>query len=713
MATTPTQLPVPSESPIDLKYNAGKVDEFVTSLVNTYADRFGKEHYTIEGLRWLAQQSISQFGYITLDSFEDGNTITLPNQVLRLEANGEYYRWDGALPKVVPTGSTPESTGGIGSGAWLSVGDAVLRSELASDVGDPLVSSHKVKAEPQGTLAEMQYYVTPEQFGTYVDENTDFTASVQAAINYAAANPGVYVRGTKNTYGVGAVIVTVGCKRIESLKLKCITPGTDTILRSFVDTGHDGLVIRGCDINANSNAAKGITLSGVINSTIDGNRVYGFSGGAERYGIRIGLLSNTSSNYNNKITNNIVNMPVDPDGGTGSIAITGIGLVAVVTSQYGGLDVNGGIPLYPSVITLRDTLVTGNVITDGTHGIQGGGLFRVNITSNYISGSAHRNINLSGNCQRVQVVNNFLLEAGSSGVNVALGSRWIDIIGNYVQSSSSAAASTDDAAIQCYKGITNVNISNNNVLGDWKYSLYLGAAVSFVTVSGNNFNAGSLSNICIESDWVGNPKPAGALYSRAYDPNNPVAVSGATNEINISGNTHGGTGCVYAIVGANAKALVGLSISNEVVGNASSRPHILHIYDPSSLVAEMTFTNIKARQASAAQYFSTNNRTPFSVLRDVTILDDSSGAEVAVTTATPSVWVGPDILINAAVSVTNFTGGKNGQLIRVRLISGAGITHNTSTIRLKGGANITSTSGDSIVTLEMRSGVWFEISRNF
>lgn len=127
MATQPTNLPVPSESPRDLKFNAGKIDEFVTSIEREYEDRFGNKHYTIEGLRWIAQQAISEFGYITLDSFEDGNTLTLPNQVLRLEATGEYYRWDGALPKEVPAGSTPESTGGVGEGAWLSIGDASLR----------------------------------------------------------------------------------------------------------------------------------------------------------------------------------------------------------------------------------------------------------------------------------------------------------------------------------------------------------------------------------------------------------------------------------------------------------------------------------------------------------------------------------------------------------------------------------------------------------
>ncbi|WP_444878421.1 endonuclease/exonuclease/phosphatase family protein [Citrobacter koseri] len=127
---TPTQNPIPSADIRDHVFAGSKLDEFVTSMGWTYTDRFGGKHYTIEGLRWLAQQAISQYGYITLDSFETGNTITLPNQVLRLETTGEYYRWDGALPKEVPAGSTPESTGGVGTGAWIGVGDASLRHDL-------------------------------------------------------------------------------------------------------------------------------------------------------------------------------------------------------------------------------------------------------------------------------------------------------------------------------------------------------------------------------------------------------------------------------------------------------------------------------------------------------------------------------------------------------------------------------------------------------
>ena len=142
MATQPTNLPVPSESPRDLKFNAGKIDEFVTSLALHYIDRFGNAHYTIEGLRKLAEQAIAAFGWVTVDSFQDGATLTLPNQVLRWklpDGDGEYYRWDGAFPKVVDQDSTPATSGGIGPGAWVSVGDAALRSMLAASNGALMV----------------------------------------------------------------------------------------------------------------------------------------------------------------------------------------------------------------------------------------------------------------------------------------------------------------------------------------------------------------------------------------------------------------------------------------------------------------------------------------------------------------------------------------------------------------------------------------------
>lgn len=198
MATTPTNLPVPSESPFDTKFNAGKIDEFVTSLALQYIDRFGNAHYTIEGLRWLAQQAIAQYGWILIDSFQDGADITLPNQALRDEVTGEYYRWDGALPKHVDAGSTPSTSGGVGIGAWVGIGDAALRTMLASasdGAGDALIA---VKQPITGSVSRTQHdfnadFISVKDFGAVGDWNsttqtgTDDTAAFQAAINALGA----------------------------------------------------------------------------------------------------------------------------------------------------------------------------------------------------------------------------------------------------------------------------------------------------------------------------------------------------------------------------------------------------------------------------------------------------------------------------------------------------------------------------------------------
>jgi hypothetical protein len=162
MATTPTNKPIPSEDPRDLKFNAGKIDEVVTSESHYYTDRFGVRRWTIAGFQYTAEEAIRNYGYITMDSFEDGATLTLPNQVLRYEATGEYYRWDGGFPKTVSSGSTPENAGGIGLGAWVSVGDASLKALLLSTAG-----ADNVVTDGGETVQSSLDKVTPEEFASF------------------------------------------------------------------------------------------------------------------------------------------------------------------------------------------------------------------------------------------------------------------------------------------------------------------------------------------------------------------------------------------------------------------------------------------------------------------------------------------------------------------------------------------------------------------
>ncbi|HHI2217017.1 tail fiber/spike domain-containing protein [Enterobacter cloacae] len=295
MATTPTNLPVPSESPRDLKFNAGKIDEFVTSLALQYLDRFGSAHYTIEGLRWLAQQAIAQFGWIPVESFQAGATITLPNQILKDTSTGEYYRWDGSLPKVVPAGSTPSSTGGTGVGAWISVGDSALRSMLAANDGEKLIGECPTIAilrtiEP--TVDKQRITLKEHTAGTrkgggqfravlngaaYTDNNGTVIktagGSAWLRINADILNPlmfGAIGDGVANDAAAVNSALATGVS-VNLVGLTYLTSGTP--IRMDVITGRQELyggIIKDGSVGNNNILSVGGTNKTVRNLTIDG-----------------------------------------------------------------------------------------------------------------------------------------------------------------------------------------------------------------------------------------------------------------------------------------------------------------------------------------------------------------------------------------------------------------------------------------------------------
>ncbi|EMH2394530.1 hypothetical protein AB9W60_000229 [Proteus mirabilis] len=120
-------------------------------------------------------------GYVLVDSFEKGAEITTRYQALHWDNNGEYYRWDGELPKIVQIDSTPDNSGGIGAGKWLSVGDTSLRNELKKPTGSDLVGYNN------GTLTK------------YIEENNRHTA--KTIINVSAfGNTGTEQNGSDEAW---------------------------------------------------------------------------------------------------------------------------------------------------------------------------------------------------------------------------------------------------------------------------------------------------------------------------------------------------------------------------------------------------------------------------------------------------------------------------------------------------------------------------------
>ena len=119
--------PVPSAALEDMADNAQTFDALVTKTEGTTTDRLGRT-------RRVFQQIIMDMGFQPLSgSFQTGATITARNQTLYDEVSHVFYAWGGVIPDggyVVPAGSTPATTGGVGAGAWVNRSDAGLFSAI-------------------------------------------------------------------------------------------------------------------------------------------------------------------------------------------------------------------------------------------------------------------------------------------------------------------------------------------------------------------------------------------------------------------------------------------------------------------------------------------------------------------------------------------------------------------------------------------------------
>lgn len=133
----------------------------------------------IKTLKDEAETVILTFGYVPVGTFAAGVTLGEVNQVVSDGSN--YWRWSGALPKVVVAGSSPTP---VGSGGWFNIGDAILRSDLAQ------------------AKAAAGLYVTPEMFGAVGGSTND------NALFLAAAATGKPIKAFGSAYNLNQLVFT-------------------------------------------------------------------------------------------------------------------------------------------------------------------------------------------------------------------------------------------------------------------------------------------------------------------------------------------------------------------------------------------------------------------------------------------------------------------------------------------------------------------------
>lgn len=467
MATTPTQLPVPSEKPQDLKFNAGKIDEFVNSSALIYIDRFGGGHYTVEGLKKLIQEAIVAYGWIPVESFQIGAVLTKSNQILKDDDSGEYYRWDGDYPKSVPSGSTPETTGGFGVDAWLSVGDSVLRSQLASETGYSLTPSINrinsivpVEAFRSAGLTDQQVIQQANDFAaslgrtllfeagrTYEVETVTVTSPWEgkgelkrksgstADMIVVATNgsmKGLKIDGGADTVTEAANTIMINAASrfdLDSLKISN-TPGHAITAKDLPDTFAPSRIM-GCEVDGDPNpSAQATTGSGIYlynakNVDVINNRVSSKSDGILGQGDKRNVAKLRISG--NQLNNNY-------GGGIGLVLISeaedkqAYEKVIITENKVFG-NTGGGIAVQCDLCTVSNNIVyangsetyhqgilvnangvsvSGNIITDNSGvGIDFGDCRKCSATANHIEGNGWIGIEVNS-CDDMTVTGNVL-----------------------------------------------------------------------------------------------------------------------------------------------------------------------------------------------------------------------------------------------------------------------------------------------------------------
>lgn len=235
----------------------------------------------------LGALAVAREEYVTLPgSFDTGVTINAKNELV-VFTDGKY-RWDGALPKEVPAGSTPSTTGDIGLGAWVSVGDASLRTELSSSSGSNFVGYNASETQNNGTVGGMLKDLTDRTLSMDDFSGSDVGIQINAGLDF--------LRSQNTTYKLG------GRLNLPRRQMSLDTPIVfDRVPAGEDDTGDEYLI---------SGAGKGGTLlvaasgfpaeSAILNTNLPGGKyVQGFKlkdlgtkGGYN--GLRIETASRTS-----------------------------------------------------------------------------------------------------------------------------------------------------------------------------------------------------------------------------------------------------------------------------------------------------------------------------------------------------------------------------------------------------------------------------------
>lgn len=216
-----------------------------------------------------AASSASSVSGALIGSFQGGITIQSSSQQIIDLRNGtaKSYLWAGDLPKVVPESSTPESTGGISSSAWIPLASSSSARSVAdlSSLAGSIGSSVYLDSYIEG-LAVGGGRLTAVDESTIVDNVSTFNGN------------GVVWKRDKNTRSftvseagyTDGLDIAIFINRINSSGFDCIVNTNGTVFSSVeIDISKGALIGSGKCILKEGAGATGDYFLRVFNSNSD------------------------------------------------------------------------------------------------------------------------------------------------------------------------------------------------------------------------------------------------------------------------------------------------------------------------------------------------------------------------------------------------------------------------------------------------------------
>lgn len=573
-------------------------------------------------------------------------------------------------------------------------------------------------------------------YGAVGDGVTDDTAAIQAAIDAAAAANGTVVDEPGKIYVISAVTIKNGVRSFNMTKgtirpdssTAGVTTGAVRLNGNTRFAGGVGSEVRNCIISVRMDMQNGgraaIATDNVSDNTFRDCRIFGFTDheSINHYGILFWFGSSRNKVVNNTIIG--VTAPIQR-----GLLVDFIGQSDAFANYF----VGSGATTRATIPCL-DNIISGNTLTAGSYAVNLLGCENTIVSNNICKGQNHRSIYLAESCAYNIISSNQCLDFLSTAVLLGYGCIENQVIGNMCEREVGVqAAGTGEAVININTGAQRNIIANNKCYADTNYGIYLACNMSHNIVQNNEVRGYYIAGIALESDWEDTP-PVEAIYSR---PNyaTPGSISpGATqwsfanaDSNRISGNTirAGASGRpVAGIYVAQLASNTDLSVlrneisNNTVFGNADMA-HYIYIYEETSgkTVNNKLYSNTWTDTSgvpSSSKIFLSRGRLHFNSMFNNDVIDS------VVTTftdgdTTPTVRYGGSFAFNnsASTSVTNFDDGVEAQEFLVRLGINTTLVHDNALLRLKGAVNVTGVSSSNFMSFVRKSGVWFELSRNF